>query len=91
MNKKIKVTRETCEAARGRSGVVGRFTQIALAAMAKDTLTEEEKFAICFVAGVPMKYEMDAGGKKLQMTMAVGCDVEKVGGHWVVSTRPSPV
>ena len=49
------------------------------------SLTEEEKFAMCFCAGVPIKTEME-GGKMIIVT-ATPCAVIHDGRQWRVFTR----
>jgi len=44
------------------------------------SLTEEEKFAICYLAGVPVSV-----GPDNKLRTAVSCAVTKVGNKWLVA------
>lgn len=67
--------------------VVENFLRIAMEAMNKEELPQEEKFAICYFAGVPTRIEcFDPQDVQFSMrlTTAVPCDVVKIHGKWQV-------
>lgn len=49
-------------------------------------LSESEKFAICFYAGVPIRHDFKDG--KMTMTADVDCGVCNTGGRYRVFTKP---
>jgi hypothetical protein len=68
--------------------VVGNFYQhviaTALSIHSKDSLNDEEKFALCVAAGVPVDSRFDGEAGKLRFTTRYPCAVEKIDGSWQV-------
>lgn len=51
-----------------------------------DDLTRDEKFALAYFAGIPMKH--DLGGNRFTMSTAVPCGFYKLGEKWIVVRSP---
>jgi hypothetical protein len=62
----------------------------AKAALLKEALTDDEKFAIAYMAGAPthrvLGVDIQSGQSKsaLHIETAVPCDVQRINGHWHV-------
>lgn len=64
--------------------------KIAGSVYSKDSLNDEEKFAICAAAGVPVISEFDYETRKMRFTTLNPCAVEKIDGRWHVFTDARP-
>ncbi len=68
--------------------LVDGFVKTVEECQSKDSLTESEKAAFCYLAGVPFEFEqtdLSEVGVTLKMHTSVPCSVDKINGKWTVT------